>query len=47
MKSRLRNAVLVAYGLCSILTVLELALFAASSPAHAQETWQVDPQLSI
>jgi hypothetical protein len=51
MKSRLRNIIhLVAHvphGLCSILTVSALALVAASLPAHAQETWQVDPQFSI
>jgi heme/copper-type cytochrome/quinol oxidase subunit 4 len=48
MKSRLRNVIhLVAFGLWSILTVLALALVAASLPAHAHETWQVDPQLSI
>ncbi len=46
--SRLRNIIhLVAYGLRPILMVLALAIVTASMPAHAQETWRLDPQLSI
>ncbi len=46
--SRLRNIIhLVAYGLRPILMVLALAMVTASMPAHAQETWRLDPQLSV
>jgi polyisoprenoid-binding protein YceI len=46
--SRLRNIIHpVAYGQRAILMVLALAILTASMPAHAQDSWQIDPKHSV
>ncbi len=48
MKPRLFDIIhLAAYALRPIFIMLAVAIVTASIPAHAQDTWQVDSQLSI